>query len=93
VNWLLALALCLLASNIIAYAALPGYLKRHHHGAWEALGRPTLANLPVLKAFIWSRAPHRLGDKRLDAYVWACRLLALVLLGWILLYIAGVVDV
>ena len=91
-DWLLVLALCLVASNIIAYAALPRYLKQHHPETWEALGEPSPWNIVVLKAFIWSRAPHRLGDRRLDIYMMVCRMLVLALLGWVLLNSAGYLD-
>ena len=80
-DWLLVLALCLVASNIIAYAALPRYLKQHHPETWEALGEPSPWNIVVLKAFIWS-----------DIYMMVCRMLVLALLGWVLLNSAGYLD-
>jgi hypothetical protein len=92
-DWLLVLAACLVAANIAAYAALPGYLKRHHPETWAALGQPTPWNIPVVKSFIWSRAPHRLGDHQLDIYMMVSRILVLALLGWVLLSSVGYLDI
>ena len=92
-DWLLVLAGCLLAATIAATVALPHYLKQHHPETWDALGQPTPWNIVVLKSFIWSRAPHRLGDLRLDIYMMVCRVLALALLVWALLATAGYLEV
>jgi hypothetical protein len=90
---MLLLLAALIAANIAAYAALPGYLRRHHPETWRALGQPTPWNIVAVKGFIWSRAPHRLGDRRLDIYMMVCRILVLALLGWALLSSVGFLDI